>query len=49
MEKFEFFPIKCRSQRASEIYKTAQEEHSLDSPKNMKMKVHFGCCNIQIF
>ena len=27
MEKFEFFPIKCRVQRATEVFKRNTQEH----------------------
>ena len=36
MEKFEFFPIKCRVQRAAEIFKTSTE-HQQRKLLNLKV------------
>jgi hypothetical protein len=42
LEKFEFFPIKCRIQRAQEIFKMNMAGNATSRSKNakeMKMKV----------
>ncbi len=40
LEKFEYFPIKCRVQRAFEIFKARQERSASDSEPCFKTKVH---------
>jgi hypothetical protein len=56
MEKFEFFPIKCRAQRAAEVYESFNADHSENSKeaknagstavsKPMKMKARSVWCS----
>ena len=43
LEKFEFFPIKCRIQRSFDIYKIAQEQLKGPKHKSIKLKVIYDC------
>ena len=38
LEKFEFFPVKCRVQRALEIYQIEQEKKQAESEKILRFK-----------
>jgi hypothetical protein len=39
LEKFEFFPIKCRVQRSIDIFKIAQEHRKDSKHKPFRLKV----------
>ena len=48
LEKFEFFPIKCRVQRAFEIFKAQQEGKGRDIETCFKTKVHWHALHLYV-
>jgi hypothetical protein len=48
LEKFEFFPVKCRIQRASEMYMKSLERQSMYTGNPLKTKVLISTLSIFI-
>jgi hypothetical protein len=44
LEKFEFFPIKCRVQRSTDIFHIAQEHRNEAGYKPFRLKVRTRLC-----